>query len=277
MSDLNQNKVALLVLSCDKYADMWEPFFNFLRLNWPDCPYKIYLSTNFKLPIIKDVHILNSNFIADWSTELKSTLNKIPEDNIILFLEDYFIRKVVKSPDLSYFVNNFIAQNAAYMRLGCFGSKYNEIWPYKISPFSKKIGVIDKNAKYLVCLQVALWRKSFLEELLVEGESPWLFEIEGSKRASEKHEDFLCVKEDRLKFDVHGPIVYLCGAITQGVLMQEAIRMARKNNFFIDLTKRPVETKLQEVTRRIRIALPMFVRHCLDFIKSKVYGRNKCS
>jgi len=264
---------AVLVVSCDRYADMWEPFFRFFRMFWKDCPFKIYLTTNFKTPDISGVTVLNSGFESDWSSELASALRRIPEKNIILFLEDYFIREIVDEAELKSYLEYFSESGAAYMKLGCFSSKYNELWPYKTLKNFPKVGIIEKSAKYLVCLQLTLWEKSFLESILVPGESPWQFEINGSRRCEKTRRDFLCVKESKFRFDVHGPIVYLCGAVTQGVLMRDAIRMGSKYGVKIDLDARPVETRFQEIRRRIRIALPMTVRHGLDYLSSRFSGK----
>jgi len=264
---------AVLVVSCDRYADMWEPFFRFFRMFWKDCPFKIYLTTNFKTPDISGVTVLNSGFESDWSSELASALRRIPEKNIILFLEDYFIREIVDEAELKSYLEYFSESGAAYMKLGCFSSKYNELWPYKTLKNFPKVGIIEKSAKYLVCLQLTLWEKSFLESILVPGESPWQFEINGSRRCEKTRRDFLCVKESKFRFDVHGPIVYLCGAVTQGVLMRDAIRMGSKYGVKIDLDARPVESRFQEIRRRIRIALPMTVRYGLDYLSSRFSGK----
>jgi hypothetical protein len=267
--------IAVLVVSCDRYADMWDPFFDFFRLFWSDCPYKVYLSTNIKTPKLENVTVLNTGSSSDWSSELSTAISQIPEKNIILFLEDYFIREKVDNSELKSYIDFFEVSGAAYMKLGCFSSKYNELWPYETVNAFSKVGKIDKSAKYLVCLQLTLWDKSYLQTLLVPGESPWQFEINGSRRSEKSNRDFLCVKESKFRFDVHGPIVYLCGAITQGVLMRDAIRMAKKYKIKIDLTARPVESIGQEIVRRIRIGLPMPVRHGLDFLTSRIYGSGK--
>jgi len=268
MSD--SSNFAVLVVSCDKYADMWEPFFHFFRLFWRDCPYKVYLSTNVMNPEIENVTVLDCGFSSDWSSELSAAIKRIPEKNIILFLEDYFIREKVDNAELKSYLDYFEVSGAAYMKLGCFSSKYNQLWPYKIIKDFPRVGKISKDAKYLVCLQLTLWDKSFLESLLMAGESPWQFEINGSRRGEKTNRDFLCVRESRLRFDVHGPIVYLCGAITKGVLMRDAVRMASKHGVKLDLTARPVESGFQEIQRRIRISMPLTVRHGLDFLSSRI-------
>lgn len=37
------SKCSMLVLSCDKNVGVLKIFFDFLRKNWPDCPYNVYL------------------------------------------------------------------------------------------------------------------------------------------------------------------------------------------------------------------------------------------
>ena len=269
---INNNDFAVLVVSCDRYEDMWNPFFAFFNKFWNDCPFKVYLTSNTKKINIEGITVLDTGFVSDWSSELADALDKIPEKNIILFLEDYFIKERVDNSVLNEYLNYFVESQSAYMKLGCFSSKYNELWPYKVADDFNKVGIIDKSAKYLICLQLTLWDKSFLRSILKKGESPWQFEIEGSKRSALTNRNFLCIKESKFRFDVHGPIVYLCGAVTQGVLMRDAIRMAEKHEVKIDLTARPIETRVQEIFRKIKISLPMSVRHVLSFLNSRING-----
>ena len=39
-------RVTLLVPSCDRYADLWPTFFALLRRQWPDCPFRVVLGSN---------------------------------------------------------------------------------------------------------------------------------------------------------------------------------------------------------------------------------------
>ena len=39
---------ALLVSSCDKYSDCWDPFFKLLSIYWKDLEYPVYLITEEK-------------------------------------------------------------------------------------------------------------------------------------------------------------------------------------------------------------------------------------
>ena len=57
-----KQELAILVNSCDKYEDAWDPFFKLLKIQWPDCPYRIYLNTEFKNYVCDcfDVEVINS-------------------------------------------------------------------------------------------------------------------------------------------------------------------------------------------------------------------------
>ena len=51
---VKNDKLAILVLSCDGYTDLWRPFFENFKKKWGDCPYDIYLLTNKKSIMIEE-------------------------------------------------------------------------------------------------------------------------------------------------------------------------------------------------------------------------------
>ena len=50
-----KDKMIMLLLSCDKYSDVWDDFFNLKERFWPDCKFKWYLVTESKNYIRKNV------------------------------------------------------------------------------------------------------------------------------------------------------------------------------------------------------------------------------
>ena len=40
------NNVDVLFTSCDKYQDLWGPFFTLFFRYWQDCPYLVYIGSN---------------------------------------------------------------------------------------------------------------------------------------------------------------------------------------------------------------------------------------
>lgn len=267
---MKTGNTSVLVISCDRYSDLWKPFFAFFDRFWPDCPFPVCLSTNHKVHESQKVKTLACGFESDWSTELLSVIDNVPGKYILVFLEDYFLREPVNTAFVNDAVNFMLKNEGDFMKLTCFPSKYNRLWPYIRDKNDKRFARIRTGAKYEVCLQVALWNKQFLKDLLRKGESPWQFEVYASKRAAAGNAKCFCVVENKFSSGVHGPVNHLCGAVTRGVLMRDAIRMGRKYQIDIDLHARPVETILQEIKRRLRIAMPLSVRHVLDFASSRV-------
>lgn len=35
--------IAVLIVSCDKYSDLWDPFLRAFDRYWPDCPFTVSL------------------------------------------------------------------------------------------------------------------------------------------------------------------------------------------------------------------------------------------
>ncbi len=264
---------AILVLSCDKYSDVWSPFFAFFKKYWNDCPFPIYLGTNTAPFNFTGVQQVFSQKKTTWSDELQVILNQIPEKYVIIILEDYFIYKPVINNDLFKIIDVMEAYNAAYTKLGAFPKKYDELWPHKPMSNEPTLGIIEKGSKYRVCLQTAIWNKDILLNLLNPTENPWQFELEASKRSDSLGNPFLCVTADPTKKIVHGPIPYYCTALSAGKWMRGAVRLCKKENIAIDLTQRPIESLKEELTRKMYIALPITFRKVIDYLKHKTKRR----
>lgn len=265
---MNNKNTAILVLSCDKYADIWQPFFLFFQKYWSDCPFPVYLGTNEKIFSFERVKQIFSHRKTTWSDELQSILHQIPEKNILLILEDYFIYKKVNNAAIFKLLDVMDRRNAAYIKLGAFPIKYNPLWPYKTLADNPELGAIEKGAQYRVCLQTAIWNKETLLNLLNVNENPWQFEIEASKRSNAIEQEFLLVVSDPKQKVVHGPIHYYCTAVTSGKWMRGAIRLCQKENIAIDTTQRKTESVAEEWRRKIYIALPLPVRKAVNYAQS---------
>ncbi|MCW3076482.1 MAG: hypothetical protein JWO32_1091 [Bacteroidetes bacterium] len=263
------NNCCVLVLSCDKYADIWPPFFDFFKKYWSDCPFPVYLGTNTKEFYFDNVKQLFSGRTTTWSDEFAIILKQIPEKYVIIILEDYFIYEAVENKKLFAFLELMEQKEAAYIKLGAFPSKYDQLWPHTPLEGNSEIGVIQKGSKYRVCLQTAVWNKNILSALLNPSENPWQFEIEASKRSDQLPNPFLCVIADPGKKIVHGPIQYYCTALSAGKWMRGAVKLCKKEKIEIDVVNRPVESALEALTRKFYIALPINMRKGIDFFKNR--------
>ena len=172
-----RHSFAVLVLSCDKYTDIWLAFFKCFRENFPSGNWPIYLGSNTIKCGESDVVTLLSGNDSDWSTSFKKILQQIPEDKIFVILEDLFLASKVDAKQFTKLIDFMFEKNANYIRYWANPS------PPDLPTDSPLIGESAKGAPYraTVC---GFWDKNYLLELLLEGESPWNFEIMGSYRTS---------------------------------------------------------------------------------------------
>lgn len=162
--------VSIVVLSCDDYSKYWDVFFKLKNRYWKDCPYPIYLvSESLKHPRYRTINI-NSTI---WTKRFREALQQIPEDYIILMLEDYFIRQKVDQSRISEIVD-FISHN---INIAVFNFEQNyrpaEDTIYDITGWKKQ----KNNQVYLNSTQPSLWNKELLLSRLKEDQDPWQWEL----------------------------------------------------------------------------------------------------
>lgn len=219
---LMNNQFAVLVISCDKYSDLWEPFFQLFFKNWDTEGYKIYLGSNTKKCEIKNIINLLAGDDVDWSTGLKKILTQIPEKYIFLWLEDLFLIEKVNKDQLNSICEFMSKNDAKHIHF-----TYPALKPDRI--INGDFGFYEKGMPY--CVNVfGLWEKLYLQNLLLEGESPWNFEIMGSYRASYS-DGFYCVCK---------PFFNYINTVEKGLWFPDKLKICQDLGLNIDLSKRGV-------------------------------------
>lgn len=263
--------IAVVVLSCDKYSDIWPVFYSFFFKYWDDCPFKIYNASNhksFSHPRITNIH---SGMVSDWSSETKAVLEQIKEKYIIIILDDYFIYKPVDMPTLLSSMQVMNKYDALFLKLFCFPVSHSSLWVYDKLDEVPFMGKIRNGQEYRINLQLGAWNRELLLGLLKTGESPWQFEIEGSRRSDKIPNPCLCIVDDPTKNYVHGPITYLCSALSKGIWMLDALELCKKEGIPVNTGIRGVETKFEYRFRRLYTKTPLSKRKYLDFIRNRFF------
>lgn len=231
---------AILVLSCDKYSDLWKPFFKQFFTYWPDCPFPIYLGTNTKSFQNRKVKNIHSHSARDWSTDLLKILENIQEEYLFLWLEDIFPTALVgthRFQEAFVFMKNTNAHHIHFTPA---------ILPDRTS--NKAFGEYYAGAPYRVT-GPGFWRKETLEKLLIPGEDPWKFEIMGSYRSSYQEGYYTAMK----------PLFEFIRVVDKGKIMYEAYKYCMANNIELDTNVRKVVTAGEKVKSDMRSLLFQFV------------------
>jgi hypothetical protein len=236
---------SLLVLSCDKYSDAWEPFFFFLFHFWPTCPFPIYLCANrltFPDARVQMLHIQDEK--TDWSTGFSWAVNQIHTPHFILMLEDYFLSAAPHDSEILQLIDYAKQCGAGYLR---FVPLPPPDEPCTDQPL---LGIINKGSPYRSSSQASWWRKSTLQKIIKAGETPWEFELRGAPRSCQLDEPFLSLREN-----VGYPLEYFTTAILKGKWEPGAVAMCAQYGIHLDLKRRPIMTKCERTKRKINASI----------------------
>jgi hypothetical protein len=185
---------AIFIVSCDKYADLWEPFFTCFWRQWPDCTYPVYLLTNNRVysgKFRKKVKTLKTGDDRDWSTSAKKGLEHIPQKYIFMWNEDLFLSKKVDSVLFAQYFAQIKALKGKHIHYMCKP-------PTDRFSSDGSLGIYDRGMPYR-SIVMGFWDKQYLSQLLLAGETPWSFEIMGSYRTS-YDDGFYCATTPVLTF-----------------------------------------------------------------------------
>lgn len=225
-------KTPLLVISCDKYADLWKPFFTLFFHQWPDCPYPLYLGSNFKTYPDERVIPITIGDDISWTSGVRQMLNHINAEYIILFLEDFLIKRKVNTRAVDRLV-----QIARERRVGCL--RLAALLPLSLPPTRPLaefpgLGVIEPGEPYRVTAQAAVWSVETLRHLLVPGFNAWEFEAIGTQLSEDMPDPFWGLYEPAIVYD-HG--------VEKGKWKPEGLAICREAGVQVDLGPRPVFTE----------------------------------
>ena len=219
---MSDHRLAILVLSCDKYADLWPSFLQQFRRFFPVEDYPLYLGSNQVRCKDPDVITILSGDDPDWSTSLKRILAQIEEPKLFVILEDLFLSSTVDIEGFKAALSFLFEKNAMHIKY------WERQLPYGPTN-NPRIGIYQKEAPYraTVC---GFWDKKYLMNLLIEGENPWNFEILGSYRTS--YLDGF--------YGLTRPLCTYRNMIEKGFWIPQSIAWANREGIALELDKRPL-------------------------------------
>ncbi len=256
---------AILVMSCDAYADVWDGFSKCIEEYWPDCPYPIYISSE-TIPAPKGMIFERTLFSTaeDWGGRLKESLEQMKEDRVFFVLDDMWLCRPV--------CTDSIIKAGALLR-------NSDVGVVRLTVDSVKKTVYSGNPDYMeitfgepyrVSTAPSIWDKRFLLSVLKTPESAWEFERVGSFRESGKSQRVLGVRDALYTF------IGDAGAVSRGAYDQSAVAFAKAHGIMIDLEKRKVKAKKDYVISGIKSLIYSLCPKGVVKIQNRLYHlRNK--
>lgn len=177
-----KNKMTMLILSCNKFSDLWDGHVKQLEENWNERNIKTYIvtdePTDQKFP---NVEIIVAEGQPEWSDRLKYALSLVDTEYVFVTLDDYFLIKKVNSQRINELVSMMDAENIDYVRLFPHPKGATK---EKLKNYSQ-VSWINTDETYSVNLYSGIWKKNFLEKTTVESRSAWLYEVRLARIARE--------------------------------------------------------------------------------------------
>ncbi|MRI34329.1 hypothetical protein EOPP23_15170 [Endozoicomonas sp. OPT23] len=235
MSTIQESSLAIVVASCDKYSDLWQPMFEEFFKHWPDCPFPLYLVANHQTYNDDRVTTLCAGDDLDWSTTVARALQGLNHSHILFWIDDAFLSEDVDTGRVQELCNFAFDQKTNFLRL-----RPN---PKPGKWLNRDIGILNSNAAYRVSLFATIWKIDALNSILKHGESAWQFEVNGTER-SRKMDGFYTTGNDVFKY-LHG--------VERGVWILPAARILQKKGYAIDFEYRRIMTEWENMLLKYRL------------------------
>jgi hypothetical protein len=209
-----------------------------IRKFWPDCPFPIYIISNFESLDEVGIEFITVGEHKGFGSNMKSALELIDTDNIIFFLEDFFINQVVDTNMINGHLKYCDKKNIDFLKIDSCEIMFRD--DLRIGNTCYCLNPID--IRYSLNAAIAIWKKDSLKSLCVEGFTAWDFERKGIDYIRKNNlkinsETILSTKLDTMTIKK----ITGAGAVCKGKWTIEGKNYLVENGFSSLLTRRKTE------------------------------------
>lgn len=175
----DESSLPILVVSCDRFSDVWPVFFTLFFRYWPDCPFDIYLGSNYLRYEHPQVTTITVGEDTSWAHGARLMLESLSSEYVLLFLEDFLLTEPVDSDKVISLCEllKTLGGNCLLLRADSPSVERASV------PGHPVITEVMPGELWRVSLGTAIWKRSVLLSLLTDGESAWDTEWLGSRRS----------------------------------------------------------------------------------------------
>jgi hypothetical protein len=180
--NIENEEIALLVHSCDRYELLYKGFEFFFSKNWdPKIKCKLYFATEVKKVLVNGFTNIQSGK-GEWADRLTTLLKeKISAKYILYVQEDMWINKKINGDFFDKLFEFTKKNNLQQVKLHSSDVYKTTATDSFIEGFN--IAILDNvKSDFLMSHQITLWNKKFLLKQLYKKEHPWRNERKGTKR-----------------------------------------------------------------------------------------------
>lgn len=215
--------MVILVCSCDKNDDLFEPFHHCIEKYYPEHPEIIYATETIKNPYYRTISV--DYPLELWTKRIRETLKQIDDKQILLMIDDIFIRKPVDINRIEY-ARSILKGNVALINFEKVFNKEDK--ECGLNGFKMR----KKGSEYELSLMCGLWDKEKLINILQKDSDPWTVEY----NQDTKGYDYLINSEDYI-ID-WGYITFHNVGVMKGKWAREVIPFFEKEEIKMDYSRR---------------------------------------
>ena len=224
-SNPNTQNAATVISSCDGYSDLWPIFFHLFFKHWGDSPYPIYLISNHRS--FNDPRVITIPVGEDksWSDNLILALKSIKEENLFVWLDDFLVDRDIQSSAVAACIEELDQVGGKYLAVdqhGDLGEAMENTSLRRIEKGNLRAG-----------LNLSLWKKTFLNQILVPGCSIWAAESRLRKLNIEGEPGLYYMKDDAPQ------VVSYVESVKGQFWKPQAIKFLREQSIKVNLKRRP--------------------------------------
>jgi hypothetical protein len=196
---------------------------------WPDCPYKVYLLSNYQTIDEEGVIPILVGEDHSWSDNLIKALDTIEEEYILMLIDDLFFTNYVRRESLHEVFTWIGRVKPNYVRL------YPRPKPDK--PYNDQVGIVSPGRLYRTATVMSVWKKTVLLDLLKPGENAWDFEVYGTIR-SDKYDGF---------YSTWKVLIPVVNGVIKGKWQRSAVKCIESLGAPLQLNKRKIMTLYETI------------------------------
>lgn len=271
----NQNKLSIIIYSCEKNSDMWKYFSILFRKYWSNCPYQVILVTDkFKYhqpgiyTEIPEKYVFDKVVVDDsnWAHMMKSAIKAADTPFVSLWMDDYLLCDRIENDKIEELIQKAKEYHVGNLRLSQTAFTTAEVFE-KDDKFLK----FKQGTAYSISTQVGIWSTDFLLKYIKDDWSPWDFERVGSLEIKSEEYPMLGTRYYAFPYEE---------GVRQGKWMENGIRLCQRNGIKLDFDKRPPLSNWENAKMYFKGALldwnPDFIlksQNLVEGIKQRIHKK----
>ncbi len=169
-----KERLTLLIVSCDKFSDLWDGHIKLFNDNWQNRDFDTYIVTDKKTEkTFLDINIIAIEDKPEWTDRLKYALDYVKTDYVFITLDDYFLIEKVDNERMSSIMSLVTEDGIDYVRF------FKRPTSATREPIERIPGLyrVETDSEYSVNLYPGIWKKDFLLFTLQQSLSAWKYEV----------------------------------------------------------------------------------------------------